>query len=51
MSKELKVGSIYRSITGVNFEIIKLLGAGGQGNVYLIDYNVPYRGLWAYRAG
>ena len=39
MALELKVGSTYKSTKGVNFKILKLLGGGGQGNVYLIDYN------------
>jgi len=39
MDGQLKAGSILKAQSGNSYKVIKLLGAGGQGEVYSVDLN------------
>lgn len=50
MSEILAVGTSLKTRSGVTITIRKLLGEGGQGWVYEVDYNGEYKALKWYKA-
>jgi len=46
--EKLKEGTIIKSITGVSIKILNVLGSGGQGTVYKVEYNGTPRALKWY---